>query len=231
MTKQKNSDQESKKGENSTLKISRNLRDIIHGYVMSDGYINKGGSLTVDHGPAQRKFVEWLYNELESLRTSTPIREVKRTHSKTKRVSRSYRFATRAVLKGFCHMWYEPVVNEKTGKVQYRKRLPKSIDCFFNETFITLWFAGDGTKILDALGAKYEVTSCTVEERLKLQSLFQKKFEIKTNIISSGHSKKKTEQKALKIPAAEYGKFRECITKMDLIPNLFPYKLHKKTSQ
>ena len=94
---------------------------------------------------------------------------------------------------------------------------------------MTVWFAGDGTKIIGSKGAKFEVTAFTVQERLKLKNLFFTKFGIRAQIISSGLSKSGRRQWALKIPAHDYEKFRNIITKMDLIPNLFPYKLHKKT--
>lgn len=216
----------SKKWKTSGIQISKRLRDIIHGYLMSDGYL-RNGVLTVDQGKQQKTFVNWLYNEFELIRTNTPIKEVKRVHPKTQKTSISYRFFTRAVLQGFHHIWYKPVVNEN-GKTVYIKKLPKSIGCFFNETFISLWFAGDGTKIVDAVGAKFEVTAFTVEERLILKNLFLKKFNIKAVIISSGLSSAGNPQWALKIPANEYAKFRELITKEDLIPKIFPYKLHKK---
>jgi len=215
-----------KKWKKSSLKISKSLRDILHGYVMSDGYI-RDGILTIDQSVKQKRFITWLYDKFQPIRTSSPLKEVSRIHPKTKRKSRSLRFFTRAVLNGFHHMWYKPRVDKK-GVRNYQKKLPKSIDCFFNETFISLWYAGDGTKIIGSVGAKFEVTSFTIEERLKLKALFLTKFNIKTEIISSGLSKKGNPQWALKIPANQYQKFRNLITKQDLIPTVFPYKLHKK---
>jgi hypothetical protein len=104
------------------------------------------------------------------------------------------------------------------------------MSCFFNETFLSLWYAGDGTKILGSVGAKFEVTAFTVSERLKLKRLFFTKFGIKAQILLSGTSKTGKRQWALKISAADYPKFRDLITKSDLIPTVFPYKLHKKKS-
>lgn len=213
-------------GKKLSIKISKELRDIIHGYTMSDGYI-RNGVLTIDQSVKQERFVIWLYDKLQPLRTTSPIKEIQRIHPKNQEKSRSVRFFTRAVLDGFHHMWYKPCFNSE-GILKYRKALPQSIGCFFNETFISLWYAGDGTKILGSVGAKFEVTAFTVSERLKLQHLFFTKFGIKAQIILSGTSKKGKRQWALKIPAEEYPKFRDLITKVDLIPTVFPYKLHKK---
>ena len=209
------------------IKIPKEVRDILHGYIMSDGYI-RDGVLTVDQSKKQKLFVMWLYTKFQSIRTVSPIKKVVRTQPDNQTKTYSLRFFTRAILKGFHHMWYEPVIHDNKS-LKYRKKLPKSIDCFFNENFISVWYAGDGTKILGSIGAKFEVTSFTIEERLRLKNLFLTKFGIKTQIISSGISKKGNRQWALKIGATEYPKFRALITKIDLIPTIFPYKLHKKT--
>ena len=221
-----------KKWTQSNIKISRTLRDIIHGYIMSDGYVNKNGALQVDQSNKQEKFVEWLYYELKSLRTNTPINSKTRIYkpsqdkalgSQTRTYSKF--FQTRALLKGFRHMWYKSYTDQQ-GKIKYRKVLPKSLPCFFNTTFITLWFAGDGTKMHNQRGAKFEVTSFTPQERKKLQLLFKTKFDLSVQINRAGVTKNGTQQWTLSINAAEYDKFRDLITKMDLIPTLFPYKLH-----
>ena len=208
------------------VKITKELRDILHGYIMSDGYI-RNGVLTVDQSKKQKLFVRWLYTKFKPIRTSSPIKEVIRTQPTNQTKTYSLRFFTRAILKGFHHMWYEPVIN-KEGSIKYRKKLPKSIDCFFNANFISIWYAGDGTKTIGSIGAQFEVTSFTIEERLKLKNLFFTKFGIQTQIISSGLSKKGNRQWALKINAPEYRKFRAFITKIDVIPTIFTYKLHKK---
>lgn len=213
-----------KKWEKLDIQISKDLRDTIHGYMMSEGYIKpKLGVLQVEQGKKQKSYIQWLYQKMAIIRTSYPIQEVNRTRGNT--TTKSLRFYTRNCLHGFRHMWYEENPCEK-GK--YQKKLPITIECFFNETFVSVWFAGDGTKILGSRGAKFEVTAFSVQDRKKLQNLFWTKFEIKTVIISSGKSINGTPQWALKIPANEYTKFRNLITKQTLIPTLFPHKLHKK---
>lgn len=211
-------------------KINKYKRDLIHGYVMSDGYL-RGGILTVDQGEKQKKFVEWLYKELGFLCTENGIKVLTRKRKPTKtnpsRETRSYRFFTRAQLHGFHNMWYKPYTDDE-GRLRYRKVLPKTIDAFFSPTFVTLWFACDGTKVVGSRGAKFEVTCFTVEERLKLKKLFKTKFGIETSLIKQGRSSAGNQQWALQIPAAGYTAFRKIITQMDLIENVFPYKLHPK---
>lgn len=207
------------------IKISKELRDIIHGYIMSDGYVRSDGSLQVEQSINQEKFVEWLYQRLEIIRTDSPIKVVTRIDKRNNKETRSKRFFTKSLLTGFHKMWYQSYLTEE-GKTYYKKRLPKNMKGFFNHTFITLWFAGDGTKMLDQRGAKFEVTAFTTEERQELKHLFKTKFGINAVINRAGQSKTGNTQWSLSINSPEYDKFRTLITQIDLIPTLFPHKLH-----
>lgn len=208
------------------VKISKELRDIIHGYIFSDGYVTPAGSLQVDQSKEQEKFVMWLYDKLALIRTNTPISDVTRTDKRSGKKTYSKRFYTKTLLKGFRFMWYKPTI-DKEGNTKYMKQLPKSIACFFNSICISLWFAGDGTKRTDCRGANIEVTAFTPQERHTLKELFKQKFNISVSINRAGVSKSGTEQWNLVINASDYDIFRHLITQMDLIPKLFPYKLHK----
>jgi hypothetical protein len=242
--------------------LSDELKDIINGYVMGDGYLSSKGILTVDQGEKQRKFVEWLYQKLKPICTETSqiatvIRKGKNTETK------SCRFNTRAVLKEYYSTWYKPVEKESTSTLvepssaelslvqaplpkrgsalvgltsapevhseKNKKRLPTNIADMFSPLFITVWFACHGTKILGSRGAKFEVTALSVAEREVLKKLFQSKYDISVQINRSGKTEKKNIQWVLAVNSSEYDKFRDLITQFDLIPNLFAYKLHKKT--
>lgn len=209
------------------VRISKELRDIIHGYLMSDGYITNTNCLQVDQSIDQEKFVRWMYEKLKPLCTDNGPTKLTRSDKRTNKTTHSIRFYTKALLCGFNSMWYK-VETDANGKKVRRKCLPKSIANFFNSTFVTLWFAGDGSKETDYRAAKIEVTAFTQEERLLLQKLFKSKFGINTRINKAGVSKAGTQQWVLQIPADQYDSFRALITEMDLIPTLFPHKLHKK---
>ena len=213
---------------NNDFHISPELSQIINGYIMGDGYLNTYGSLTVDHGPDQKKFVEWMLEQLKDL--CTPEREIKPTYAKksetNEKTLKSYRFNTRNLLKDYRENWYKPVQTDKDKT--FKKCLPLNIDEMFTPLFITVWFACDGTKIVGSRGAKFEVTAFSPEEREKLKNLFKDKFQIETQIIPQGKSNTGTPQWAITINANEYDKFYALITKYDLIQKLFPYKLHKK---
>ena len=145
----------------------------------------------------KRLFVKWLYEKLQiSLRNS---------------------FQTLDICKSFRNMWYKPIGGGK------RKSLPSTIACFFSIPFVTLWFAGNGTKINKQRSIKFEVTYWTPEERLLLKQLFKNQFNINTKILRAGISKW-----ILVIDGSQYSKFRILITQMDLIPRFFPHKLYKK---
>lgn len=205
--------------------ISIDLDHIINGYVMGDGYLKPEGNLTVDQGEKQLKFVEWLYEKLKAICTENcAIKSVIR--ERNGRITKSYRFNTKAVLKDYYSNWYRPVNSSSVIK----KQLPTNIADMFSPLFITVWFACDGTKMLGSRGAKFEVTSLSAAEREVLKKLFQSKYDISVNIIRSGQSSTGNDQWALVINSGEYDKFRTLITQIDLIQNLFPYKLHKKIS-
>ena len=83
------------KWKKSEIKISKDLRDVIHGYIMSDGYI-RNGILTIEQSKKQERFVKWLYDKLTPIRTSSFIKKVVRVDPKTNVQSYSLRFFTRA---------------------------------------------------------------------------------------------------------------------------------------
>lgn len=207
------------------VKITRELRDIIHGYVMSDGYLREG-CLTVDQHAERVAFVEWLYSKLEHLTTGTGIKTVTRVDKRTNTTTYSKRFFTRRLLKGFNRMWYKANgINKKTGKPVYVKVLPRNIKSFFSKTFITVWYAGDGTRIIGSRGAKIEATCFTEEERQVIKELFKSKYDINVHVNKAGFSKTGTQQWTFNINSGDYPKFHDIITEIDLIPKVFPYKL------
>jgi hypothetical protein len=210
---------------NKNLKITKETRDIIHGYVMSDGYLRDKGNLTVDQNIKQKKFVEWLFEKFKNIRTETPISQVPRTDKRKNTQTFSLRFNTKNLLHGFHSMWYKPT-DPKSQTITYKKSLPKSINCFFSPVFIAVWFAGNGTKIIGSKGAKFEVTNYSPEDRQKLKKLFKQKYDISACINRAGVSTTGTEQWSISINSDDYDKFKTLITKIDLISTLFPYKLH-----
>ena len=74
-----------KQWKKANIKITKKLRDIIHGYVMSNGYINKNGILQVEQSKKQEKFVLWLYHQLKLIVSSSGVKEQIRIHPKTKK--------------------------------------------------------------------------------------------------------------------------------------------------
>jgi hypothetical protein len=157
----------------------------------------------------------------------TPISVVTRVDSRTNRITCSKRFYTLALFKDLRSVWYKPYINA-TGNLQYKKVLPDNTSLMFTSTFVTLWFAGDGTKTIGHRGAKFEVTCYTPEERQLLKKLRLSKFGISPVINRAGVSKSGTEQWTLNIKSANYAKFYDLVTQIDLIPSIFPYKLHNR---
>lgn len=204
------------------MRITKEQRDIIHGYIISDGYV-RNGSLTVENSVDQKPFVEWLYSKLEPLTTGKGLSCVQRTDLRTGVTTHSTRFFTRRVLKGFNHMWYKKVPTKKG--LRNKKVLPNRLDGFFSKTFISVWYAGDGTRMIGSLGAKIEATSFSPDEKLVIQKLFKDIYDINICINKAGFSKTGTQQWTFNINANDYPKFHSIVTEIDLIPSLFPEKL------
>ncbi len=225
------------------IKITKEMRDIIQGYIASDGNVSKTGILTIDQSIKQQKFVYWLYkhlspickqneNELDPANLGDIIKLVKRTDKRNGNVTYSKRFFTRSLCKGFYHMWYQSEMQVDTNGnsfISLKKKLPFNMSGFFSPTFLAVWFAGDGTKIVGSLGAKFEVTAFSPKERLKLKNLFWQKYQIDAKINRAGISRKGNPLWTLNINASDYPKFRTLITQIDLIETIFPHKLHPKT--
>lgn len=207
------------------VKITKEVRDIIHGYVMSDGYL-RNGSLTVEQSTEQLRLVEWMYSKLEHLTAGTGIKDVKRFDRRTNSSTYSNRFFTRRLLKGLNYMWYKVShINKRTGKPKYVKTLPKSINCFFSKTFLSVWYAGDGTKIIGSRGAKIEATCFNDEQKEIIKQLFKTHYDISIHINKAGFSNSGTQQWTFNINSEDYDKFHNIVTEIDLIPELFPDKL------
>jgi len=125
------------KKKQSHIKITREMRDIIHGYLMSDGFVNKYGIITIEQSIEQTKFVQWLYeslapickqnkSELNDLDLNNAIKLVTRIDKRSGKLTSSKRFWTRSVCKGFHHMWYKPetIQNPKNnGNVIFKKKI------------------------------------------------------------------------------------------------------------
>lgn len=214
------------------VKITGEIRDIIHGYIISDGYLSDTGILTIDQSIAQEKFVEWLFQYLSPLCTQSTINNgistLTRFDKRTNKATKSKRFSTRAVCRGFHRMWYKSTTttdNQGAISIRYIKKLPNDMSGFFTPTFLAIWFAGDGTKILGSVGAKYEVTAFSPGDRLKLKDLFWTIYQIDAKINRGGTSASGRDQWTLNINSDDYPKFRSLITKIPLIETLFPHKL------
>nr|AYC65758.1 hypothetical protein [Udotea sp. TZ0819] len=182
-----------KKWKKLNIRISRELRDILYGYIMSNDLMNQNTK-------QKRLFVKWLYEKFK-----IPLKN------------------TRDICKSFRRMWYKTRGNIDRNRNRKRKSLPSTIACFFTIPFVTLWFAGNGTKITGQRGIKFEVTYWTPQERLLLKQLFKSQFNINGKILRAEISKW-----IFVIGGKEYSKFRTLITQMDLIPRFFPHKLYKK---
>lgn len=225
---------------NEQVVLTGRMKEVVYGYVLSDGHIDSNGTLTVEQCVEQLKFVEWMGNEVLPLRAPTSV--ISKVYGKKnvkdpttgivvkdpetgkalqESYHKSYRFFTKRILRTYRQIWYP-----KGTKI-----VPSELALCFTPLLISVWYAGDGTKIIESEGAKFEVTCFTVEDRLLLVRLFKQKHGIVAQINLNGFSKTGNQQYALVIREPEsYNKLRDLLTQDPLIPTLFPYKLWKKNN-
>ena len=195
-------------------------KSIVFGYVISDGYLYKDGRLQVEQGSEQKEFVYWLHNQLKSL-AAGEVKCVKKTHSKTKLETYSYRFYTKKIFQDLVSQIYLVKEGKRT------KIVPKNLEQFLNPTVLAVWFMGDGTRYLSApKGAYINAISFSNQEQLKIQQAFLFVFKLTINIHKAGKSQDGKPQYNFFVVADSYDKFFEMVYPIvSQVPSML-YKLN-----
>jgi LAGLIDADG DNA endonuclease family len=82
---------------------------IIIGCILGDVYLNKYGTLTLEHSIEQSDYIYWKYEKLKELNFLTETSEPKlvtRIHPKTKKETKSLRFNTKSLFKQERSLFY-----------------------------------------------------------------------------------------------------------------------------
>jgi len=194
------------------LVLTDSQRAIVVGLLLGDGHLEtqNGGRtyrLKVEHGIAQKEYVDWLYGEFRDW-IRTPPKE--RTKSSFGKPIVSYGFATYSsgALRFYAQQFYQ----------ERKKVIPKFIGKILDPQAIAIWFMDDGswksdkhrTYIIHTLGYS------RVELEL-VQKVFAKKFGITVGIHSQYNGLR------LCIAAESAGTFKKLIEPY-VIPSM-KYKL------
>jgi hypothetical protein len=170
-----------------TVESQRNLtkrqKEILIGLILGDGCLEKNGKnvrLRVEHGLAQRGYINWKYKKLKNLITGKP-RIVSSIHYGTGKIYRRLHFSTFAIpeLNDYWHKFY----------FQKRKRVPKNIkESLKSPLSLAIWYMDDGYKRNDCNALRISTDCFSMGEQKLLQQCLKDNFGIKTSIHRKGRT-------------------------------------------
>ena len=161
------------------MKLTDRQRAIVTGLLLGDGHLetqNNGRTyrLKIEHGIAQKAYVDWLYREFKDWVWTPPKERLKLSFGKS---IVSYGFATYSsgALRFYAQQFYR----------ERKKIIPKLIGKILDPQAIAIWFMDDGswksnqhrTYIIHTLGYSRS-------ELEHVQKIFAKKFDIIVGIHS-----------------------------------------------
>ncbi len=159
-----------------TLALTSIQREIMIGLLLGDGHLETANGRTyrlkVEHGIAQKEYVDWLYEMLRNWIPQSPKARVKDSFGKP---ITSYGFTTYS--SGLFRFYAQQFYHEK------KKVIPKAIRKWLTPRAVAIWFMDEGswksdhhqTYIIHTLGyAKRELAL--------IQEAFKKKFDIDVGI-------------------------------------------------
>ena len=145
--------------------VSTKQRDLIVASLLGDGYLVKttrGYAFRVNHGPAQKDYVDWKYEILKDLVNSPP-----------KFAEKCYYFRT--VSHSFFGHLKEQFYNGKKKVVPY-----KLVENQMNPFILAVWIMDDGSK--DGKQLRINSQSFSKDENLFLRDVLQAKFGINATL-------------------------------------------------
>ncbi len=177
------------------LELSTRQQEIVIGSLLGDGYLVRttcGHAFRVNHGIAQKAYVDWKYEELRLFTNSSPRQSGSCYYFRT--VSHSY-FHT---LHG---MFY----------VNGRKVLPKQIEEWMSPLIFSVWLMDDGAK--DGKQLRINSQSFTPEENERLIGI------LKANLGITATLNRDKDRYRLRVKATSMSNVRQAVVPY-LIPSM-----------
>lgn len=149
---------------NQCLVVTDRQMEILAGTIIGDGYITQRGAFQIEHTLKQKEYIDWKYQELQSL-TSVKPKNVKR------KTSASRRFVLRQYFRPLRHLVYH------SGKKMISDKLLE----YFSPLSLAVWYMDDG-----CLRNNYQAILCTdgFSDRSieRLRNYLEKQWLIRTRI-------------------------------------------------
>ena len=146
------------------VKLTQRQLDIVIGSLLGDGYLirtTRGFALRINHGIAQRAYVDWKYNEISDLTNSPP---------KAYKSSYYFRTVSHQTFDELRALFYE----------QNRKVLPHTMASLLTPLVIAVWIMDDGAK--DGNQLRLNTQSFSLHENETIKDLLMAKFGISASI-------------------------------------------------
>lgn len=159
-----------------SLTLTPIQREIIVGLLLGDGHLETQNGRTyrlkVEHGVAQKEYVDWLYREFHDWVRQSPRQRAKQSFSK-EIVSYGFTTYSSGLFRFYAQQFYD----------DRKKVVPKLIGRWLTSRAVAIWFMDDGswksnhhrTYIIHTLGYRKGELALLVRE-------FMEKFGIKVGI-------------------------------------------------
>lgn len=152
---------------NLTLVVEDQQLEVLNGSLLGDAYITKRGQIQFEQSENQKEYLFWKHKELSSISYENVVK-VSRFDKRFSKTNYSYRFWTRQFFSKWRKIWY----------VDGKKIIPKNLK--LTPKTLAVWYMDDGC---------YSDHKCIIstdsfskEDILFIQSLFLRKFGIKSSI-------------------------------------------------
>jgi hypothetical protein len=158
--------------------ISSRQRSIVIGTLFGDGRLecrskNNTARLRIHHGTNQKALVFWKYRELRNFVLKGPRKINSWRYPKDSKKYYSWYFHTRTLKEFGCL--------HKIFYVDGKKVLPENSEKLFTKLMLAVWYMDDGCRDKNTIILNTQNFDYT--ENLKLRSIFQKKYQMKTHVV------------------------------------------------
>lgn len=188
------------------MNLPLQTHSVIVGCLLGDAYLYPNGTLQIEHSLDQAEYVWWKYEKLKSVAGKSPV-VVERYDRRYGKIYRSFRFYTKAVLKGFRVDFY-------CGR---RKIVPTRIAEWLDPVALAVWFMDDGGRgARTPKGLVINTSGFSENEQAFIQRLLAEKFGVRVNIHKVGRGFQ------LYVAVDSFKKFAELIS-----PHLLPQMSYK----
>jgi len=147
-----------------SLTLSERQKNILVGSMLGDGYLVKttgGFAFRVNHGLAQKAYLDWKYEELRDFVNSPPRQSNKCYYFRT--VTHEFFYELRLV-------FYE----------DKRKKLPSQFEKLVSPLALAVWIMDDGSR--DANGLRINTQSFSFDENQTIVEILRAKFGFVTRL-------------------------------------------------